>query len=311
MNCDNIRRKLTNYLNGTLDAKTEETIEIHLKDCERCNQHLEELRNVDGHLRSLSTISASEDFLEKFSERLQVEMQSATIKKKNFFIPVSMIGVAASILIFIYIFYHQSVNTHNIPLTAETKFESVEESTQETPVIAKHSLEEVTKPVNSHPIASDGAEKGIQDKNDNPVELALFIDCELHLPESANNDKNQDIHFTKIVTTPSQVEYKYDPTGNQETKLLNPLEYLSEIYENFRSITNDNNATILSFESTPPPYAIVEVPIDNLEQLIIELEKIGVVKKILPPDLPSLTSLMIDKNKDTMITLRVIFDITK
>ncbi len=311
MNCAKTRRALTNYLNGTLDTKIEPAIELHLKECRKCNQHLEELRDVESHLQSLSPISASEDFLEKLSERLQVEMQSPTTRKRKNFIPISMIGVAASIVIFIYVLHHQPAGTNNIPLIAEKKVESDEKFLSETPVITNHSQEEATEPIKFNPIDSSDPEKEIQDKKDKPIELALFIDCEFRLSEYASNDKNENIHFTKIVTTPDQVEYQYDSTGKQETKFLNPLEYLSEIYENFQTITNDNNGTILSFESTPPPYAIIEVPIDNLEQLILELEKIGAVKKILPPDSSSITPLMLDRNKDTLVTLRVIFDITK
>jgi anti-sigma factor RsiW len=63
MKCDLSIELLSGYLDGELDKKQKAEIEKHLKECEVCRKELEELRQLDEHVRIAEVEEPSREFI--------------------------------------------------------------------------------------------------------------------------------------------------------------------------------------------------------------------------------------------------------
>jgi hypothetical protein len=71
MECAAILKRLSEYIDGTLDAQTRAWVEKHITDCENCKQELDSLRSVVQELGALDPVKPPADFLEKIHERME------------------------------------------------------------------------------------------------------------------------------------------------------------------------------------------------------------------------------------------------
>ena len=62
MNCSQIRRKLSPFMDSELDGTTFRLIEEHLEGCPECRQYLLEFKEVDELIHGLPKIDLSPDF---------------------------------------------------------------------------------------------------------------------------------------------------------------------------------------------------------------------------------------------------------
>lgn len=62
MNCTQIKKKLSAFMDNELDGATSRFVTEHLKDCPRCREYLHEFREVDNLLVGLSRKDPNPDF---------------------------------------------------------------------------------------------------------------------------------------------------------------------------------------------------------------------------------------------------------
>lgn len=70
MDCANIQRHLSEYMDGVLDAQTQDRVEKHLSSCKECREELELLKALIHDLENLPRVKAPDDFLEQLHERM-------------------------------------------------------------------------------------------------------------------------------------------------------------------------------------------------------------------------------------------------
>ena len=58
MTCAGVRRRLSEWLDGDLEASVSRTVSAHLESCGACTRHAEELRAVSGLLAALPRVEA-------------------------------------------------------------------------------------------------------------------------------------------------------------------------------------------------------------------------------------------------------------
>ncbi|NOZ63816.1 MAG: hypothetical protein GXO71_02535 [Caldiserica bacterium] len=109
MKCREVKKRLSEYMDGMLDARREKLIREHIAKCRNCTEELRSLQVSVNILNSLQEIKAPEDFLEKVQQRIEQPSISNRIIQKIFLpfrikIPLEVVGVAATVLLIISIF---------------------------------------------------------------------------------------------------------------------------------------------------------------------------------------------------------------
>ncbi len=84
MDCAAILKRLSEYIDGTLDAQTRTVVEKHIAVCENCKQELASLRAVVEELGALDPVKPPADFLEKIHERMAPRSGFNKILRKLF-----------------------------------------------------------------------------------------------------------------------------------------------------------------------------------------------------------------------------------
>jgi hypothetical protein len=105
MDCAGIDELLSEYIDGTLDAKTVQLVEKHISVCADCKEKLASLRAMVEELNALEPMKAPTDFLEKIHQRIKPRSDFSRLFKKLFVpfkikIPLQLAAAAtASILV--------------------------------------------------------------------------------------------------------------------------------------------------------------------------------------------------------------------
>jgi Putative zinc-finger len=84
MDCAAILKRLSEYIDGTLDAQTRTWVEKHIAVCENCKQELASLRAVVEQLGALEPVEPPADFLEKIHERMEARSGFSKVFRKLF-----------------------------------------------------------------------------------------------------------------------------------------------------------------------------------------------------------------------------------
>ncbi|HQM74340.1 MAG TPA: zf-HC2 domain-containing protein [Candidatus Saccharicenans sp.] len=80
MNCHQVRKNLSAYLEGELSQARAIKIEAHLAECQQCRQLAEELKSISQSLASLPAVEPSPALLSKlYSIPGQVELESRPV----------------------------------------------------------------------------------------------------------------------------------------------------------------------------------------------------------------------------------------
>ena len=105
MDCAAIQELLSEYIDGTLDAKTVQVVERHVSVCEDCKETLASLSAIVEELKTLEPVEPPADFLEKIHQRMEPRFDINRILRKLFVpfkikIPLQLAAAAtASILV--------------------------------------------------------------------------------------------------------------------------------------------------------------------------------------------------------------------
>ena len=84
MECAEIEKFLSEYIDGILDRETRDLVEEHLRTCKACREELASLRAVVKELGSLESVEAPADFLDKVHEHIEQPSRFAKILRALF-----------------------------------------------------------------------------------------------------------------------------------------------------------------------------------------------------------------------------------
>ena len=124
MDCAGIQELLSEYIDGTLDAKAVQVVEKHMSVCEDCKETLASLSAMVEELNALEPVKAPADFLEKIHQRMEPRSDFSRIFRKLFVplkikIPLQLAAAAtASILVFMVLNLQKSEYQKMEPLKA-------------------------------------------------------------------------------------------------------------------------------------------------------------------------------------------------
>jgi len=124
MDCAGIQELLSEYIDGTLDAKAVQVVEKHISACEDCKETLASLSAMVEELNALEPMKAPADFLEKIHQRMEPRSDFSRIFRKLFVpfkikIPLQLAAAAtASILVVMVLSLQKSEYQKMQPLKA-------------------------------------------------------------------------------------------------------------------------------------------------------------------------------------------------
>ena len=107
MECDRVKKLLSEYIDQTVDKPTGMFIEGHLKGCKDCNYEYMSLKAMVKELRSIDSLQAPKDLLDKIHERIEANPLEGRTGPFSFFpswtrIPMELLAVGlTAVLIFI------------------------------------------------------------------------------------------------------------------------------------------------------------------------------------------------------------------
>lgn len=110
MRCDEIRKRLSEYLDGELPPDGKRSVEEHLAGCEGCRRELSELELTLGHLRSLPEVEPPPFYTQSVMRRVREEAQAKPgLLRKLFFplrvkLPIEALAVALVAVVAVYVF---------------------------------------------------------------------------------------------------------------------------------------------------------------------------------------------------------------
>jgi hypothetical protein len=106
MVCNEMRERLSEYLDGVLTTETKTWMDDHLSECAGCRKELELLKTVVRELHSLHQVDPPEDFLEQIHGRMRWRTWHQRVIRFLFFplrfkIPIQIAGaITAGLLVF-------------------------------------------------------------------------------------------------------------------------------------------------------------------------------------------------------------------
>jgi hypothetical protein len=114
MECARIKGRLSEYIDGTLDAKTRISVEDHVSICSDCKAELASLSALVEELGALETVKAPADFLEKIHEKMEPRADFYRILRKLFVpfhikIPLELAAAATMVFLVISVLNVQQV----------------------------------------------------------------------------------------------------------------------------------------------------------------------------------------------------------
>jgi anti-sigma factor RsiW len=108
MECDNIREKLSSYIDGIIPPEERMLIDEHLKTCERCNESLADLKKTLEYVQNLEDIEPPAWTTQKVMERIKAEAKPKKGILQKLFYPLHIklpLEAAAAILIAVSVLY--------------------------------------------------------------------------------------------------------------------------------------------------------------------------------------------------------------
>jgi hypothetical protein len=134
MECAFIQERLSEYIDGTLDADDRKVIENHISTCKTCKEDLASLTEMVEELHAMDPVEAPADFLEKIHERMESRSGLDRIIRK-LFIPFRIkipLELAAAATITVLVFFVFNVQQKEIP-SVQTLSDSISGKMAEKP----------------------------------------------------------------------------------------------------------------------------------------------------------------------------------
>jgi anti-sigma factor RsiW len=107
MDCEEIRERLSAYVDDDLDRASKAVVEEHLASCKACQQEVASLKALVRELGALESVEPPKDFLNQLNERIEArswfpKILRTLFKPMRVKIPLEFAGVVAvAILVFV------------------------------------------------------------------------------------------------------------------------------------------------------------------------------------------------------------------
>lgn len=292
MECKEIKKLLSEYIDDTLDMQMKMLIEEHLATCKACSEELVSLKAYIKELSSLKEVEAPEDFLEKVHERVEQRFKFEKIMRKLFFpirikVPLKLVAVVATVLLAIAItnMIQPIRRILYVPLAPETA------------KIGKKRIEEykelaLEKGV-AKPVAVSEELITPPSRKEKPIELALLIRPE----EPAITSRLKQTIYAK---RPAETEERKMKEVERTTKALVdeevidkdiialPSPYLTEALSKVKNLIELVEGKVISVkyekETNLPQYITTQIPAINYSTFLEKLGQFGDLQKPLPSE---------------------------
>lgn len=292
MECEKIKKLLSEYIDDTLDIHMKMLIEEHLATCKACSEELVSLKVYIKELSSLKEVEAPEDFLEKVHERVEQRFKFEKIMRKLFFpirikVPLKLVAVVATVLLVIAITYviQPIRQILYVPLAPEPakigkkRIEKYKELALEKGVAKPEAVSEelVTPP----------------SRKEKPIELALLIRPEepaitSRLKETIRAGRPAEVEERKMEEVERTTKALIEEEGIDKDITALPSPYLTEALSKVKNLIELVEGKVISVkyekETNLPQYITTQIPAVNYSTFLEKLGQFGDLQKPLPSE---------------------------
>jgi hypothetical protein len=136
MECALIQERLSEYIDGTLDANDRAAVENHISTCKTCKEDLASLTEMVEELHAMDPVEAPADFLEKIHERMDSRFSLDRIIRKLFIpfrikIPLELAAAATITILVFFVFNIQQKEGPPIQILSDSISEKLAEKPTE------------------------------------------------------------------------------------------------------------------------------------------------------------------------------------
>ncbi|UCF82840.1 MAG: zf-HC2 domain-containing protein [Desulfobacteraceae bacterium] len=308
MECAKAKDLFSEYIDGTLDAQTKANINEHLLTCPLCKDELLSMKELVKELRSLESLKASDDFLEKLHERLEPRFSFRKILRILFVpgrikIPLEFAtATAMAILIFSIIYIQQPEEMiPEVPLSSRhAKITEKTSADIASPTVKEEAY--VSKPVVEKATAQPPAKKR------EIIEFALLIEKEgsgkVYGPSEAVDKEQAQRSETErprmarpaapkaeMKTDTLKKEKQIAGLAIQERSVLEeePLSSFSRLHETLTKVKEqirlvDGKILIVEYEphTDRPQSILAEIPARNYTSFCYKLNRLAILQNAPP-----------------------------
>ncbi len=292
MDCEEIKKLLSEYIDDTLDMQMKTLIKEHLATCKACSEELVSLKAYIKELSSLKEVEAPEDFLEKVHERVEQRFKFEKIMRKLFFpirikVPLKLVAVVATVLLAIAItnMIQPIRRILYVPLAPK-------------PVTDKKEHMKVQKKLE---VRKRDAEPGAvseelitpPSRKEKPIELALLIRPEepaitRRLKETIGAGRPAETEERKMKEVERTTKVLVDEEVIDKDIIALPSPYLTEALSKVKNLIELVEGKVISVkyekETNLPQYITTQIPAVNYSTFLEKLGQFGDLQKPLPSE---------------------------
>ncbi len=283
MKCREVKKRLSEYVDGVLDTRREKLIREHIAKCKNCAEELRALQACVSILNSLQEIKAPEGFQEKVQQRIRERSVFNRIIRKIFLplrvkIPLEVVGVAATVLLVISVF-----NVTESRKEVEKLTSILEQKPQKEADKFLSRKEKVASPrARSIPLSRKKMEN-IPVGQKAPVPASGTKKTLVSALTERKAGINEVVLVLKIVGKGNGSLKKEDKASRGISPGITPIEYNSKVLLKLKEIVKLAEGRILSVEYAKEHGRVksitVQVPVKNLPLLAGKLNQVGTLAK--------------------------------
>lgn len=275
MECDRVKKLLSEYIDKTVDKSTGMFIEGHLKGCRDCNYEYMSLKAMVKELGSMGSLQAPKDLLGKIHERIEANPSEGRAGSFPFFpswsrIPMELLAMGLTAVL-IFIIFSMIQPESQVMVTAPAK--DATELVMET----ERGLEETRGDV------TDSMAKAT--KETVPIQLTLLLGIK-PTPIPLPSENLRLIVSGKAAEMPlGKPESGFNAEQGQEMDMETSAYKISDIIEAISLYEGRLISKGYKDGTDEPEYIHLEIPAANYYPFLEKIKDIGTIKTP-APDLP-------------------------
>jgi hypothetical protein len=275
MECNRVKKLLSEYIDQTIDKPTGMLIEEHLKGCEDCNYECISLNAMVKELRSMDPLQAPKDLLNKIHERIEADPLEGRTGSFSFFpswsrIPMELLAVGlTAVLIFIIFNMIQPESRIMVAPTAKDTTGLVKETERGLKETRGNMTDLMTRTI----------------KEMHPIQLTILLGTK-PTPVPLPSKNLRMIVSGKVAEMPLDTpDFAFNDAQGQETGKKTSTYRISDIID----AISPYEGRVISKEykdgTAEPEYIHLEIPAVNYYPFLEKIKDIGTLRTP-APDLP-------------------------
>lgn len=280
--CTHIKRLLSDYIDGVLDAAKMIAVSEHLHACRDCGREHEALKSLIREMANIRPVKAPDNFIERLHDRINKDSIFDRIREGLSFmrirIPAEMAAFATTavlILLFLYLFPSMERGIITGPGNKGIEFAM---DNGDSPGRIAENLDQIGQPADSPATAQRIEEQQI------PVKLALSLTTR----QEAVAIPSQSVSFgNSPVGDISNDPYLWQTEKESDTRerIITPEEVNLKIDEIIKHVEGRIISREINMESGYPSSLTISIPGGNYRHFISRLDSLGALNAP-APDLP-------------------------